>query len=95
MTGVVEERMATMPTSPWRRATRMSVIPSAIARKPLMPIMPSTWRLMGLCGMASGTLSTRRAQCASRALPMRMPEALTASTLPAIITGLAMMAPRL
>ncbi|MNP53205.1 hypothetical protein D3C76_1476580 [compost metagenome] len=60
-----------------------------------MPIIPSTRRLMGLCGRASGTRSTRSTQCASRALPMRMPEALTASTSPLIITGLAMMAPRL
>ena len=57
-------------------------MPSAIARNPLMPIMPSTCRLMGWWGMASRTRSTRRRSGASRALPMRMPEALTASTVP-------------
>jgi hypothetical protein len=48
--------------------------------------MPSTCRLIA-SGMASGRRSARKTQCAKRALPMRTPEALTASTVPLIITG--------
>ena len=72
--------MATMPTSPDAGATRISVMPSAIARNPLMPIMPSTCRLMGWWGMASPHPQHPQGAVGQQgAAHTRMPEALTAS----------------
>ena len=47
MTGVVEDKMATMPTSPRLSAIRISVMPSVIAKKPLPMIIPRMGQVIG------------------------------------------------
>ena len=71
-----ETRWPPCPHLPDAGATRIRVIPSVIARNPLMPIMPSTCRLMGLCSMASGRRSARKTQCARGAAMRRRKRSL-------------------
>ena len=92
MTGVVDDKMATMPTSPRLRAIRISVIPSVIAKKPLPMIIPRMGQVSGWRGRACGIPLRRNSPWASRAAAMRIHEAATGST-PWLITGLASRVP--
>ena len=92
MTGVVDERIATIPTSPRLSAIRISVIPSVMAKKPLLMIIPRIGQVMGLRARASGAPLRRSRLCATNAVAMRTQDAATGST-PWLITGLASRVP--